>query len=221
MNTKICQYCGKEWTKTYLTSRSTFAKQKYCSRLCADKRHNKGKNIKKCLICTKEFIRKGRRNLNWWANAKYCSQDCSAKARIGKSGYWLGKVSHFKGRKHTLEAKEKNRLAHLGKSPTNKGIKRLDIRGEKHWNWQGGKYNNRHKLNTVEYKQWVSDVFFRDNWTCQTCGIRGTYLQAHHIKSWAHYPDLRFDVNNGVTLCVSCHKLTDNYKGRNIKNLER
>lgn len=66
-----------------------------------------------------------------------------------------------------------------------------------------------------EYKKWRSDVFARDGWTCQTCGVRGCYLEAHHIKSWAKFPQLRYEINNGVTLCKGCHKLTDSYAGKN------
>ena len=54
-------------------------------------------------------------------------------------------------------------------------------------------------------------VFIRDNFTCQFCGIRGNqtggYLEAHHIKGWTKYPNLRFNVNNGIALCKECHKL--------------
>jgi 5-methylcytosine-specific restriction endonuclease McrA len=87
----------------------------------------------------------------------------------------------------------------------------------KHPRWKGGLSKNIRSNSTTEYKQWRSDIFNRDNWTCQTCGARGVYLEAHHIKSWAHFPKLRLDINNGVTLCVPCHKLTDNYAGKNSK----
>lgn len=56
-------------------------------------------------------------------------------------------------------------------------------------------------------------VFKRDNFICQQCKSNG-YITAHHIKSWTHYPKLRFITNNGLTLCRDCHKLTDNYKGK-------
>ena len=60
--------------------------------------------------------------------------------------------------------------------------------------------------NSPEYKEWRKEVFTRDNYTCQHCKTHGTQLEAHHIKPWALYPNDRFDVNNGITLCVKCHK---------------
>ena len=63
-------------------------------------------------------------------------------------------------------------------------------------------------LRDKRYMDWRSKVFERDSWTCQTCGKRGCYLEPHHIKGWAKYPELRYEVNNGVSLCYECHKLT-------------
>ena len=52
---------------------------------------------------------------------------------------------------------------------------------------------------------WRNQVLIRDNFTCKQCGVRFD-LQAHHIYSYKHEPDLRYDVNNGITLCSLCHK---------------
>ena len=90
-------------------------------------------------------------------------------------------------------------------SETHKGLNS----GNKHPNWKGGITPFRIKFwRSEEYKKWRSNVFQRDNWTCQTCGKRGCRLEAHHIKSFANYPELRLDISNGITLCFECHNLT-------------
>lgn len=59
---------------------------------------------------------------------------------------------------------------------------------------------------TKEYKKWRQNVFIRDNFTCQNCGERGGRLEAHHKKEWAYYPNERYNIDNGITLCKRCHK---------------
>ncbi len=58
--------------------------------------------------------------------------------------------------------------------------------------------------NTPEYAKWRNAVFARDNHTCRKCGARGA-LHAQHILHWATHPHRRFDLINGLTLCVPCH----------------
>lgn len=55
-----------------------------------------------------------------------------------------------------------------------------------------------------EARAWRREVFARDNYRCRRCGAGGK-LQAHHLRSWVEAPDLRFDTDNGITLCVDCH----------------
>lgn len=64
--------------------------------------------------------------------------------------------------------------------------------------------NNEYRV-SYEYKKWRASVYKRDNFTCQDCGVRGGELNAHHIKPYSKFINLRTDINNGVTLCVDCH----------------
>lgn len=57
---------------------------------------------------------------------------------------------------------------------------------------------------STEYKEWRLKVFQRDDFKCRKCE-NNKILHPHHIKSFAKFPKLRFDVNNGVTLCDDCH----------------
>lgn len=80
--------------------------------------------------------------------------------------------------------------------------------GNKHPLWKGGVSSYRDStMGTVEYKQWRKAVFERDKYTCLICGQVGGQINAHHVASWKDYPLLRFDVNNGITLCIKCHYL--------------
>lgn len=93
------------------------------------------------------------------------------------------------------------------KSEIHRGQDMSNHSGEKHWNWKGGTTRGKH--NGGEYNEWRKSVFERDGYTCQDCGASGVYLNAHHIKSWAEYLDLRFDLANGITLCEDCHAKVD------------
>lgn len=59
----------------------------------------------------------------------------------------------------------------------------------------------------IDLKNWAKAVKERDNYTCQTCGLKenSRSTHAHHIKPFREYPALRFEVSNGMTLCSKCH----------------
>lgn len=65
---------------------------------------------------------------------------------------------------------------------------------------------NKDYRQSKEYKDWRESVFVRDGFKCQICGQIGGELNAHHIKTFKDHPALRFDVNNGITLCAKCHR---------------
>ena len=98
------------------------------------------------------------------------------------------------GKHHSKETREKMSLAH---------------KGSKSYMWKGGiSPINKIIRKSVKFKLWRESVFKRDNWTCQKCKTRGGVLHPDHIKPFAKYPELRFELSNGRTLCINCHKKT-------------
>ena len=88
-------------------------------------------------------------------------------------------------------------------------------RGEDHRWWKGGiSPINELIRKSPEYKLWRKAVFERDEYTCIWCGYKGKGIVADHIKPFALYPELRFAIDNGRTLCDKCHKTTNTY-GKN------
>lgn len=127
-----------------------------------------------------------------------------ARKRLGENS---------KGKKHSEETKRKIRehSPHywLGKHFPKERNKKLseDRMGEKNQAWKGGiTPENQRIRGSIEFSLWRESVFARDNWTCQKCKVRGGKLVAHHIQNFAQYPELRFAIDNGITLCNECHK---------------
>lgn len=84
--------------------------------------------------------------------------------------------------------------------------------GESNPSWRGGVTSlNRIIRRSAALRSWRKKVLNRDDFTCQVCDNKGGKLQVDHIKPFAYFPELRFDVENGRTLCVECHKKTDTY----------
>lgn len=136
------------------------------------------------------------------------------------------KGKFIKGYKHLQISKEKisEKMSKLRKGIkfTEEHKKKLsEIKKSKHGalanNWKGGRTNETRLLRASNAnKEWREKVFSRDDWTCQHCGAKG-YVEAHHIFAWADYPELRFDVDNGITFCVDCHHIYDTRtRGKNV-----
>ena len=73
-----------------------------------------------------------------------------------------------------------------------------------HWYENNGIGETAKKRNNYCYRQWRKAVIDRDK-KCVVCGSEDD-LQAHHIKSFAQFPLLRFEVDNGITMCGKCHR---------------
>lgn len=137
------------------------------------------------------------------------------------------------GKKHSEETKRKISKAHIGMKVSKKVKKKISrakrgkkpslsrgarekrrerFMGEKNPRWKGGITPINEKIRrTLEYKLWRIAVFERDNYTCIWCGQRGGELHADHIKPFALFPELRFAIDNGRTLCKKCHRTTRTY----------
>lgn len=83
-------------------------------------------------------------------------------------------------------------------------------------NWKGGISQSKHgERSQGTVKSWRHWVKVRDDWVCQKCGLDGKLacnhcgqkprMHADHIKPWKDYPELRFELSNGRTLCEDCH----------------
>jgi len=122
----------------------------------------------------------------------------------------------LKGEKSTSWKGGKPNCSDCGKklvSRVSSRCKRCTKKGNRSHLWKGGVTPiNKTIRASAEYRLWRTAVFERDNFTCVWCGIRGCELNADHIKPFAYFPELRFAIDNGRTLCVLCHKTTDTYK---------
>jgi predicted restriction endonuclease len=121
----------------------------------------------------------------------------------------------LKGHIMSEEQKRKIGLKSLGRKHTIETIKKMSDsrKGKNNPMWQGGK-TAKHLLIrcSLEYRLWRKAVYERDNYTCVWCGDnKGNNLEADHIKPFYLYPELRFAIDNGRTLCRECHKKTNTY----------
>ena len=142
-----------------------------------------------------------------------------------KFKYWLGKYHTEKtkrkiskaleknqyalGHKHTKETKQKISIAGIDRKHTEETRKKQSKahKGERNPNWRGGvSPKNILIRGGIEHRLWRESVFARDNWTCQKYGIRGGRLHPHHIKNFSSFVELRFAIDNGITLSEKAHR---------------
>jgi len=177
-----CEHCGK----SFIPRRKTM---RFCSRECAaivSASARRCRVVAVCLVCGREFSH------HRYRASRYCSKACW---NIRKPP--VTKACRFCGKSFTTYREDATSCS--------KRCARNSLVGEKATGWKGGRSLTCERARlSPQLKEWRTAVYQRDGYTCQTCGSKGD-IHAHHIKSFAEYPDLRFDVSNGVTLCVDCH----------------
>ena len=187
MKSANCLFCGKVFK--YYISCST---GKYCNSQCYNTARKVEKETCICLFCKKEFkvykFPLGRYKSGVYFPPKFCCHQCYFK-------YPKSESFRIFMRNRNLQLKH--------------------WQGDKNPNWKGGITKEFPRLLKAEYKDWRRKIFERDKFTCIICGEKNfknkgktTYLEAHHIKSWKDFPELRYDLDNGQTLCLNCHNNT-------------
>ena len=175
-----------------------------------------GKKELVCKTCGKGFIAWAYEARN---GRKFCSPSCRSKKVCFQKGNRVAL-----GNKHSAKTRKKMSESHkgntdgfqIGQPSVFKGEKRENLRGKNHWNWQGGITPINQKIRgSLEYKIWEDGVKSINKWNCQKCGdARISKLVAHHIQSFAQYPELRFALDNGIAFCRDCHKEFHKIYGR-------
>lgn len=173
-----------------------------------EKNHFYGKHHTKEAKLKMSQARKGENHHNY---GKHHSEE--TKLRIGKGN---------RGKVVSKESRKKMSKSHKGIPTWNQGgVPNPKNRGSLNGNWSGGITSLVEQIRRCfKYRQWVSDVFTRDDFICQNCGQRGGTMNAHHIKSFSsilQYYEITtieealecaelWNINNGVTLHKECHK---------------
>lgn len=185
-----CPRCGKEYR--VCPSQIAHNLGKHCSRECS-----RPPQVRLCLTCGNEF------RFSPSDDQKYCSVECCNKSpeksevsrRLAHAAW-----DNDESRQRLLEG-----IKRRSQDPTWRSAAHFQ-QGTAHPKFRGNKRGRDIDAARYEYKAWHKAVLRRDDYTCQICGERGGRLQAHHIKEWAEYPESRYDVDNGMTLCKGCHR---------------
>jgi len=164
------------------------------------------RKIRVCDHCSAEFWPKSPRK-----SRRFCSRRCSGLSRTpakgttnagsfpkGQAPWNAGLAGYRAGTQHSAETRRKIGESNRARHPNPVTPEHTLIR------------------KSSAYKAWRIAVFQRDNYTCQICATRSVAgkrlrLNADHILPFAQYPENRFDVDNGRTLCEPCHRKTPTY----------
>jgi hypothetical protein len=198
--TRVVDTNMKKYGKPYVTQVEEF------------KEKTKQTNLKNCgkeyHMQTDEFWGKTRKTLLKEYGVEHISQSSEIKEKIKET------CNQKFGTNYPLQSKEiqdKAKVTCLEKygaeNYSQSEENRNNYLGKGNPNWKGGITPiNKVIRYSQEYLDWRITVLEKDNYTCQCCGdSKGHNLHVHHIKNFSNNEDLRFDINNGITLCEKCH----------------
>lgn len=212
---KNCRNCRKEYSVHPYRAQTS----KVCSKTCY--------RTRTCVSCGQSFQCGGR------IVQKYCSFSCNVKEMKGKTPKNIAMIAGWnKGKKFAYKARppmlgkpggrlgkklspiqlEKLSHSHLGQKAWNRGLKVPQMTGELHPRWvkdrsklKRGDEDNRQR-NSSAARWWSRQVKNRDGWKCKISnGNCSGRVESHHILSWRDFVELRYEINNGITLCLTHH----------------
>lgn len=159
--------------------------------------------VKNCETCNQEMA------MPFWLSkvTRFCSKKCSGQDKVKKSQKVINCLVCKK------DVKIRNSQKQIFCSPecywTTIDGKKLNSLSKGTLGWRKNidlltKSEKKH-LDT-QYRQWMFSVKNRDKWKCRIADINcDGRLEAHHILNWKEYPELRYEINNGITLCHAHH----------------
>lgn len=198
---KICLNCKRSFNKKPKERPSHFLKKKHCCQECYHNNTNHDRNVKNLsgvIHNNLEFLRPSQRDQ--------------------KSGNIIWSVKCFCG----IEFKTRPQRIFSG-TTSSCGCYRRKASGDRaktyirenhpRWNFDLTK-EDRLQKRPFECTDWRKSIFERDGYTCQICKTVGGTLNAHHLDGWNWCVEKRFDLDNGITLCIECHEEFHNIYGR-------
>jgi hypothetical protein len=196
---------------------------------------------KKCRVCWKSKLSQERKGINNNRFGKHLTKEQkekisnSNKISCKERGSWGFKKNYIPWNKDKKgltrwSADRRNKIMNFfleygggmkGKNQTIEARKKISLAmsGSKAPSWKGGVTpENKLIRDGIEFRLWRKEVFARDKWTCQCCKERSGDLNAHHIQNFSDNINLRFVVNNGITLCFKDHMLFHKIYGKKDNN---
>jgi len=174
-----------------------------------------------CSLEKKEKLSKSHKGIEPWNKSKIGVYTDEALKKMSEAR--IGTINSEETNKKISKMRKKQKPPMLGKHRSKETKRKISeaLRGALSCCWKGGITPLRKVIQTsFLYRQWRSDVFHRDDFTCQECNIKGGILNAHHKKSFTSIIQFYeittleealeceelWNINNGITLCEKCHK---------------